>query len=65
MNGGLWGGLGAQNLKLLHQLIKQSMLRRTKAECLDLPPKQRIIREVDVPAAAMAEYQDQAQPAKR
>jgi len=42
-----WDVSGATNLKELHQLIGDTMLRRTKKECLDLPSKLRVYREVE------------------
>lgn len=47
---------GAANLIELRNLTKDAILRRTKAQCLDLPAKTRIMRAVEGSAAAVAEY---------
>jgi SWI/SNF-related matrix-associated actin-dependent regulator 1 of chromatin subfamily A len=43
---------GASNLEELAQLVSGVMLRRTKDEALDLPPKARAWQPVDLPPAA-------------
>ena len=40
----------------LHTRIGDVMMRKTKAECLTLPPKHRHYRSVDLPEAAQGEY---------
>ncbi|MGE0131892.1 MAG: DEAD/DEAH box helicase [Blastocatellales bacterium] len=47
---------GAKNLKELHAFTRDVILRRTKVECLDLPAKTRILREVEASAEAVREY---------
>lgn len=52
-----WFNKGAKNLDELFRETERSMLRRKKEECLDLPPKTRVIRPVEVSSAAMALYE--------
>jgi SNF2 family DNA or RNA helicase len=42
-----WDVSGATNLKELHELTKDVMLRRKKEECLDLPGKIRVYRAIE------------------
>jgi SNF2 family DNA or RNA helicase len=51
-----WDTSGAKNLDELHTKIKDRMLRRTKAECLDLPPLTRVMREAEATDSARKEY---------
>jgi len=44
----LWQADGASQLDELRQLVRPLLLHRTKAQCLDLPPKQRLHHEVDL-----------------
>lgn len=41
-----WDITGAAHLEELHELIADSLLRRMKDECLDLPGKIRVVRDV-------------------
>lgn len=41
-----WDVTGAAHLEELHGLIADSLLRRMKDECLDLPGKMRVVRDV-------------------
>lgn len=43
-----WDVTGAAHLDELHAKTKDVILRRTKAECLDLPEKTRVFREAEV-----------------
>lgn len=56
-NGFGWTFDGATNLDKLYEMLKGSILRRTKGECLDLPAKTRVLREVELTAAQDAEYE--------
>ncbi len=51
-----WDASGAAHLDELHKLTQDIILRRTKAECLDLPPKTRVLRKADISDAAMDHY---------
>jgi len=51
-----WDTTGATNLKELHTKTQDSMLRRTKAECLDLPAKLRTLRKVEMSTEARSLY---------
>ncbi len=51
-----WDATGASNLPELYEQLAPAMLRRTKEECLDLPPKTRILRDVEVEDEARAEF---------
>lgn len=44
----VWNTDGAKNLDKLHKHIKDILIRRTKKECLDLPPKTRVYREIEM-----------------
>lgn len=44
----IWDESGADNLKELADLISDRLLRRMKAEVLDLPPKVRILQEIQL-----------------
>jgi SNF2 family DNA or RNA helicase len=50
-NGFGWVTEGASNLEELSLQLKGVMIRRTKEEVLDLPPKVRTFMDVDVPAS--------------
>lgn len=51
-----WDVTGARNLDELHQKTKDTILRRMKKDCLDLPAKTRVVRDADVSAEARAAY---------
>lgn len=51
-----WDTSGAKHLDELHHLIKDKMLRRTKDEVLDLPPKIKSLRVIDLTDNEQAEY---------
>ena len=51
-----WDVTGAANLEELHSLTKAIILRRMKTEVLDLPPKVRVMRDLDLSTEARAEY---------
>jgi hypothetical protein len=53
-----WDISGASNLSELRARLDDagSVLRKTKDECLDLPPMTRVMKKVEVPAAAGKEY---------
>ncbi len=51
-----WDTSGASHLDELHALTKDVILRRMKKECLDLPEKLRVIRAVELSAAAQKTY---------
>lgn len=44
----IWDNTGAAHLDELHQLTKNAMLRRTKAQCLDMPEKIRTLRQTEL-----------------
>ena len=52
-----WYNQGAKNLDRLFRETSQSMLRRKKEDCLDLPPKTRVFRPVELSKAALDLYQ--------
>ena len=54
----VWDNSGARNVDELAKKIETIMLRRTKLECLDLPEKTRILREIEVTADMQHEYDD-------
>jgi SNF2 family DNA or RNA helicase len=43
-----WDTSGASHLDELHEKTRDAIIRRTKKECLDLPPKTRVIRHVEM-----------------
>jgi SNF2 family DNA or RNA helicase len=53
-----WDCSGAAHLDILHDRTKDKMLRRTKDECLDLPPKTRVMVPASVSDIAMKRYAD-------
>lgn len=53
-----WDTSGVSNLPELYERTKDAMIRKTKAECLDLPDKLRILREVELSAKAKAIYDE-------
>lgn len=55
----VWDNKGASNMDELHRLVKNSLLRRYKSDCLDLPPKLRSLRPVELSAAADRRYRDE------
>lgn len=52
-----WDTSGAAHLDELHKNTRDVMLRRTKSQCLDLPEKTRVVREVELSDKAAAEYE--------
>jgi SNF2 family DNA or RNA helicase len=52
-----WDVSGARNLDELHEQTRDVILRRRKSECLDLPPKTRVTREVDSTKESDERYQ--------
>jgi SNF2 family DNA or RNA helicase len=53
----LWQANGAAELEELQRLVRPLVLHRRKGQCLDLPPKQRLERPVQLDAAAAAAFQ--------
>lgn len=53
-----WDVSGASNLPELYERTKDAMLRKTKSECLDLPDKLRVLREVEVSKEAHQLYKN-------
>lgn len=51
-----WDLNGAKNLDELHEKTKDKILRRTKAQCLDLPPFMRSTREAEINAHAQQAF---------
>jgi len=51
-----WDVTGAANLDELHSLTKDVILRRTKAQCLDLPLKTRVMQKADLSPSAEEAY---------
>jgi SNF2 family DNA or RNA helicase len=49
---------GASNLKELHNLTRDIILIRKKAQCLDLPPKTRQLRQVEASLDAARHYNE-------
>ncbi len=52
----VWDNSGASHLPELHSKLDGYMLRRTKAECLDLPEKTRVKRTVELSKTAKDTY---------
>ena len=52
----IWKADGAENLDELRLQLADWMIRRKKDECLDLPPKTRVLRDVAPSPEALAEY---------
>jgi SNF2 family DNA or RNA helicase len=52
----VWTFDGATHLDELHSLTQPSILRRTKAECLNLPEKIRTLRDAELSDGEKAEY---------
>lgn len=46
-----WDAQGASRLEELHRLVRPLVLVRSKQQCLDLPPKQRLIHPLVLPPA--------------
>lgn len=59
-----WDTTGASNLDTLNERIKDKVLRRTKEECLDLPPRTFIDVEAEEIKDAEIEYQDKLEELK-
>lgn len=53
-----WDVSGASHLDELHDRLKDVMLRRMKAECLDLPDKTRVTRLAELSAKARKTYDE-------
>lgn len=53
-----WDVSGASNLNELHEKVKGFLFRRTKKECLDLPPKIRIMVPAEVTGRSLELYND-------
>ncbi|WP_216904290.1 DEAD/DEAH box helicase [Synechococcus sp. CCY 9618] len=53
----IWQATGATELEELQRLVRPLVLHRRKGECLDLPPKQRLERPVQLDGAAAASFQ--------
>ncbi len=51
-----WDRTGAAHLDELHEKTRDIIIRRTKAQCLDLPPKLRVVRRAELSSEAQAEY---------
>ena len=51
-----WDLSGASNLTELYERTKDVMIRKTKSECLDLPDKLRVLREVELSSKAKRIY---------
>ena len=51
-----WDATGAAHLEELHAKVADSLLRRTKDECLDLPAKTRVLRKAELAPDAQALY---------
>lgn len=56
-NGYGWNTMGAAHLEELRDKTKTMLLRRTKAECLDLPDKIRVLRDAEVSRDAFRAYE--------
>lgn len=59
-----WDVTGAAHLDELHARLDGSMMRRTKAECLDLPEKTRTFAQVELSGAADYTYRMRLQELK-
>ena len=53
-----WDTTGAAHLKELHDLVADGILRRTKEECLNLPPKMRVFQPLELSAEAQRTYDE-------
>jgi SNF2 family DNA or RNA helicase len=53
----IWQADGATRLEELRRLVRPLLLHRRKQQCLDLPPKQRIVRVVTLEEAAALRFQ--------
>jgi SNF2 family DNA or RNA helicase len=51
-----WDTSGAAHLDELHDKTRDTILRRTKDQCLDLPPKTRVLRQVALTSQAREAY---------
>ena len=56
-----WQAQGATHLEELHRLTRPLLLHRRKQDCLDLPPKQRHLRPVELSAAEGRGFQHRLQ----
>jgi len=53
----VWQADGASHLEELQRLLRPLVLHRSKSQCLDLPPKQRLHHPVQLDAAAAADFE--------
>jgi SNF2 family DNA or RNA helicase len=51
-----WDNSGASNLDELYQIVSKTLVRRKKKDCLDLPPKTRILRECEITPEMKEDY---------
>jgi SNF2 family DNA or RNA helicase len=51
-----WDVTGCSNLTELHDRTKNTILRRMKKDCLDLPPKTRVMLQAEITPEAKAEF---------
>lgn len=58
-----WEARGATRLAELHRLVRPLVLLRTKQQCLDLPPKQRLTHPVVLPPSQADAFQELLQQA--
>ncbi len=52
-----WDTNGAKNLDELNRMVQDVMIRKTKDECLDLPPKIRVLRQAELSPKSKALYE--------
>jgi SNF2 family DNA or RNA helicase len=57
----VWQANGATRLDDLHRLTRPLLLHRSKSDCLDLPPKQRLLLPVELAAAQGDGFQHRLQ----
>jgi SNF2 family DNA or RNA helicase len=60
-----WDTSGAKNLDELFLKTKDLILRKTKKECLDLPDKLRVIREIEPSKKALEDYNNKLAELKK
>jgi len=53
----VWQASGASQLEELQRLVRPLLLHRRKGQCLDLPPKQRLLCPVSIGAAGAAAFE--------
>ncbi len=59
-----WDNGGSTNVDALHEALKPWMIRHLKSECLDLPPKTRVMQDVEVSDEMQASYDTVLRDAK-